>query len=341
MNIGQTIYKQWKVYRIVTVLKYFRESWVNSKFVLKKCPSKNRAFIYLDLLYWYVFYGDDFNDYCTFTFWNKSNRERKTYISLRRNDVLRYAFSTPEVHELFLDKAKFNQRFRKYINRGWLTTVNKSWTEIVEFIIQYRDVIAKPLKDYGGHGVFKICTSSDNYKDALDILEQKIVAGEQFIIEEIITNCEKLKSLAPGSLNTIRIVTVLDREKQLHILAALLRMGNGVALTDNYHDGGRACAIDLESSTLKGEAYSMNCQKYELHPYSHIKFDSFIIPDFDKCVSVVKEVAYYEPDARYVGWDLAITPNGVELLEGNIPPGEDITQIASGCGLWYQMQEWK
>lgn len=47
MNIGQTIYKQWKVYRIVTVLKYFRESWVNSKFVLKKCPSKNRAFIYL------------------------------------------------------------------------------------------------------------------------------------------------------------------------------------------------------------------------------------------------------------------------------------------------------
>ena len=65
----------------------------------------------------------------------------------------------------------------------------------------------------------------------------------------------------------------------------------------------------------------------------------FIIIDFDKCVSVVKEVAYYEPDARYVGWDLAITPNGVELLEGNIPPGEDITQIASGCGLWYQNQE--
>lgn len=37
-----------------------------------------------------------------------------------------------------------------------------------------------------------------------------------------------------------------------------------------------------------------------------------------------KEVAYYEPDARYVGWDLAITPNGVELLEGNIPPGKTL-----------------
>ncbi|RHK69191.1 hypothetical protein DW051_15450 [Bacteroides uniformis] len=250
-------------------------------------------------------------------------------------------FSTPEVYELFLDKAKFNQRFRKYINRGWLTTVNKSWDEIVKFIIQYRDVIAKPLKDYGGHGVFRICTSSDNYKYVLDILEQKIITGEQFIIEEIITNCEKLKNLAPGSLNTIRIVTVLDREKQLHILAALLRMGNGVALTDNYHDGGMACVIDSEKSILKGDAYGMNCARYEVHPYSHIKFDGFIIPHFDECISIIKEIVYYEPDARYVGWDLAIAQNGIELLEGNIPPGEDITQIASGCGLWYKMQAWK
>ena len=335
------IVRKLKLYRISTVLNYCRNSWDNSAFVIKQCPSKSRFSVFVDLLYWYIFYGNDFNDYCTFTFWNKSIAERKAYISLRRNDVLRYTFSTPEVYELFLDKAKFNQRFRKYINRGWLTTVNKSWDEIVKFIIQYRDVIAKPLKDYGGHGVFRICTSSDNYKYVLDILEQKIITGEQFIIEEIITNCEKLKNLAPGSLNTIRIVTVLDREKQLHILAALLRMGNGVALTDNYHDGGMACVIDSEKSILKGDAYGMNCARYEVHPYSHIKFDGFIIPHFDECISIIKEIVYYEPDARYVGWDLAIAQNGIELLKGNIPPGEDITQIASGCGLWYKMQAWK
>lgn len=284
------IVRKLKLYRISTVLNYCRNSWDNSAFVIKQCPSKSRFSVFVDLLYWYIFYGNDFNDYCTFTFWNKSIAERKAYISLRRNDVLRYAFSTPEVYELFLDKAKFNQRSRKYINRGWLTTVNKSWDEIVKFIIQYRDVIAKPLKDYGGHGVFRICTSSDNYKYVLDILEQKIITGEQFIIEEIITNCEKLKNLAPGSLNTIRIVTVLDREKQLHILAALLRMGNGVALTDNYHDGGMVCVIDSEKSILKGDAYGMNCARYEVHPYSHIKFDGFIIPHFDECISIIKKL---------------------------------------------------
>jgi hypothetical protein len=45
----------------------------------------------------------------------------------------------------------------------------------------------------------------------------------------------------------------------------------------------------------------------------------------------------------YVGWDFAIAKEGggVELLEGNIPPGEDITQLNSERGLWYEMLNWK
>lgn len=98
------IVRKLKLYRISTVLNYCRNSWDNSAFVIKQCPSKSRFSVFVDLLYWYIFYGNDFNDYCTFTFWNKSIAERKAYISLRRNDVLRYTFSTPEVYELFLDK---------------------------------------------------------------------------------------------------------------------------------------------------------------------------------------------------------------------------------------------
>lgn len=32
---------------------------------------------------------------------------------------------------------------------------------------------------------------------------------------------------------------------------------------------------------------------------------------------------------------------GIELLEGNIPPGEDITQINRDKGLWYKLLEWR
>lgn len=134
---------------------------------------------------------------------------------------------------------------------------------------------------------------------------------------------------------------MIDKNEQLHIIASLLRMGNGTAITDNYHDGGMACAIDIPSGKLKGKAYGMNCASYDVHPFSKITFEGFEIPNYDECVETILDIAFMEPEARYVGWDIALTPNGIELLEDNIPPGEDITQIATGCGMWYKMLEWK
>ena len=83
----------------------------------------------------------------------------------------------------------------------------------------------------------------------------------------------------------------------------------------------------------------MGCIEYECHPYSQIRFDGYDIPEFKDCIKIIEEISTIEPEARYVGWDIAITPYGLELLEGNIPPGEDITQIAAGRGLWYEVNK--
>lgn len=328
------------MHKVRTVIKYAISSWENSKFVKKMCPQKKRILVYFDLIYWFVRYGHDFNDYCTFRFWEKSSSERKSYISLRRNDVLRFALSTPRVYNLFLDKSAFNKRYSKYIKRGFITTEDHSWSEIEEFVLYYKNVIVKPLSDFGGHGVLKISFSLENYSTQLRILKDIVDKKLKYIVEETIENCDEIAQIAPSSLNTLRFVTVIDKYNQLHIIASLLRMGNGISVTDNYHDGGMACAIDIESGKMKGSAYGMDCISYDEHPYSNVKFDGFNIPHYFECVEAIKEIAFVEPEARYVGWDIAITPNGIELLEGNIPPGEDITQIATGCGMWFSMQEW-
>ncbi len=114
-------------------------------------------------------------------------------------------------------------------------------------------------------------------------------------------------------------------------------MGNGKAHTDNYHDGGMACPIDVYTGKLVGKAYSMNCAEYTTHPMSGIHFDGYKVTGFDTCLDMIKEIVKMNLEARYVGWDFAVTPHGIELLEGNIPPGEDITQIAAGRGLWYDI----
>lgn len=326
--------------KVITVLRYCKSSWTNSAFVKKQCPCRSRLYYYFDLIFCFLRYGDDFNDYCTFEFWNKNSKERDSYISLRRNDVLRFSLSTPSVYKLFLDKAAFNRRFAKYVKRGWITTEGNELEDLWAFVDKYESVIAKPLSDFGGHGVFKLSKTSPDYPSNLVKLNKIVSEGCNYILEETIVNCDELRKIAPGSLNTLRFVTIIDKNKKLHIVASLLRMGNGKAITDNYHDGGMACAIDLNTGKMRGSAYGMNCVSFADHPYSHIKFNGYQISNYGDCLEAIKEIAFLEPDARYVGWDIALTPNGIELLEGNIPPGEDITQIATGCGMWFSMQEW-
>jgi hypothetical protein len=249
--------------------------------------------------------------------------------------------STPRVYNLFLDKSAFNRRYSKYVKRSYITTLDHNWSEITDFLSANSKTIAKPLDSSCGRGVFLLDKSKSDYQSKVDNLRNLFDEKCSYIIEEAICNCDEIRRIAPSSLNTVRIVTVIDKNKELHIIAALLRMGDGIAVVDNYHDGGVACAIDLESGRLKGKAYGMNCVSYEAHPYSNIKFDGYEVPYFRECIDFIKEIAFVEPEARYVGWDLAITPNGIELLEGNIPPGEDITQIGTGHGMWYQLLEWR
>jgi hypothetical protein len=249
--------------------------------------------------------------------------------------------STPRVYNLLLDKSAFNRRYSKYVKRSYITTLDHSWSDLTDFLSVNSKTIAKPLDSSCGRGVFLLDKSKSDYQSKVDNLRNLFDEKCSYILEEAICNCDEIRRIAPSSLNTVRIVTVIDKNKKLHIIAALLRMGDGIAVVDNYHDGGVACAIDLESGRLKGKAYGMNCVSYEAHPYSNIKFDGYEVPYFRECINLIKEIAFVEPEARYVGWDLAITPNGIELLEGNIPPGEDITQIGTGHGMWYQLLEWR
>jgi len=41
------------------------------------------------------------------------------------------------------------------------------------------------------------------------------------------------------------------------------------------------------------------------------------IPHWDKVVNMVMEAAKIPEDMRYIGWDIAITDEGCELIEGN------------------------
>ena len=42
---------------------------------------------------------------------------------------------------------------------------------------------------------------------------------------------------------------------------------------------------------------------------------------------LVLDLALEVPEARFVGWDVVLTEKGFDILEGNIPPGEELTEL--------------
>ena len=83
------------------------------------------------------------------------------------------------------------------------------------------------------------------------------------------------------------------------------------------------------SSLASGRKY-LNLTK---HPDTGVFLPGFQIPHWDKCLKLINEVARMTSTVRYVGWDVAITPDDVCLIEAN--PGGDFNiyqeSTQTGC----------
>ena len=63
-----------------------------------------------------------------------------------------------------------------------------------------------------------------------------------------------------------------------------------------------------------------------------MKYMGFQVPDWDKAISLVKEMHELVPKVGYIGWDLAYTDNGWVLVEANGGSQILIPQICYGRG---------
>ena len=57
---------------------------------------------------------------------------------------------------------------------------------------------------------------------------------------------------------------------------------------------------------------------FERHPVSGVEFGEFHIPRWSEILTLAKEAAVRFLPIRAIGWDIAITPDGIKIVEGNI-----------------------
>ena len=186
-------------------------------------------------------------------------------------------------------------------------------------------VIIKPAVDAcAGAGIVKWV--DDNSND--DKLKEAFKKTRTFVGQDILKQSLTLAKFNESSVNTMRIVTLM-LGGEVHVVTAVVIIGGRGATTNHLHGGGMCCGI-LPDGQLMKYAFDGKLNQYEQHPCGAV-FSKFKIPNYDKCISLVKELA---PRlcrvSKLVAWDISLNQSDEPvLIETNLRWGGSV-QIAAG-----------
>ena len=320
---------------LARVIRGMRFDKLNSMLetVKDKCGhSKARTFC--SMVWCGLRYGAGYYDYVMFGFYNMKGKERNTYLTRVRNKKVCELMNDYSYAEEFDDKLRFNNRFAKYLHRQTLNGEICSLEEFTAFIQGQEGIFAKPNHGSCGKGVTKLKPADFPNAEAMlnHIRENKLI-----ILEHALPQHEDMSKLHPASVNTLRIVTDLV-DDQIHIAYIMVKIGRGGHCCDNTGQGGMLCRVDPETGKIRSVATDDYFNIFESHPDTGVKFEGYTIPMLDQAIVLAKEAAREIPQMRHIGWDVAITPTGPAIIEGNEYPGTDLCQLAphypEKVGLW-------
>ena len=228
---------------------------------------------------------------------------------------------------MFRNKNRFLTTFKRYIHRKWLYAPETSYEDFVELVSKY-DCIVKPSDGKLGKGIYKTY-KDDNHKDYKKLYDSCV--KDRLLVEQCIESCEELKALHPQSLNTIRVVTISNREKAC-VFSGVLRTGVGGSIVDNSHQGGVSVQINVENGLVVTDGANTKGERFICHPDTKVVFKGFRIPMWDAIVETCCEAAKLT-DNPITGWDVAINNQGdVEFVEANYGPDMDMMQTRFKAG---------
>lgn len=228
------------------------------------------------------------------------------------------------------EKDKFAQKFRDFLGRDCICVDKSNLKDAFSFVDRYGKAIAKPFDGYEGNGIFMI---NSEKKDTLERLQNLVIGGGKFMVEELIVQHPAMAALNKESVNTVRIETMIDRNGESHITNTTVIMGSGGDIINNTHNGGIMCHIDPESGVISSSARDPHGVNLFRHPDTGMILPGYQIPMWKEAKEFALKLSKVVPGVRFIGWDIAITENGPVVIEGNTMPGH-CTQACDMTGRW-------
>lgn len=273
----------------------------------------------------FVLLGSTVTDYFELTFYKKSYLEKKKYMTFRDSNCFAKAFDDLDEGWNLSKKTELMTWLGKYLCREQISARTMCFEDFHAFVQRHPVFLFKPSTGSCGIGIEKADTSA--------ITEEELFlrySGKDGVLDEYILQHPAMEKLHPDSVNTLRIFSVRIRS-DIHIAAAVLRMGNGGSFIDNYSAGGVVAPVDIHTGLVTAAAEDIYGRRYIYHPYTNAQIVGFQIPNWEVVIATVTEVAKEAP-ISYVGWDVAIRNDDCVIIEANYRPMVNVVQTADGGG---------
>jgi hypothetical protein len=307
--------------RLLYLGYYLRElDWAKLRSFLEYASvqeKKSKPALVTDMLTSSLKYNISLIEYFQFGFYKLSNAERSTYAGTGFMYEYHLSMNPKTSRNVLEDKLQFLKHYKQFVKHKFAS---------VHDIEKNHDLAVSLLSNSSGKVVLK--SSSGQCGDGIEVRSSKDFDAESLIsrlkssgndlVEEFVVQHDALNGLSPSGLNTIRVFTQLTKDNKVEILGARLRITVNSSV-DNLAAGNIAAPINLETGIIDGAAIYSDITKREetVHPVTKVKIIGFQIPFWNETIKMVAQAALKNTENRSIGWDIAITNNGPELIEGN------------------------
>jgi len=257
-----------------------------------------------------------------------SRRERARYYFLSDYEYLLDRINPERVRNLLRDKAILLRRLaadptRDFLRREWVDLRRATVEELSSVIRRTDRIVAKPHDGTWSHGIDVIDVTGRD----LDVagLHARLIERQQYVVEGYLDQHPNLARFYPDALATLRIHTLALGDDVQLVLPTQLNVGSGGAVTNNT--GSIQAFADLSTGTVISDGVYMGAAEFgtrdavlETHPDSGVAFRGAPLAFMDDVAALVTAAARHVPEVPFIGWDVAITPGGPAIVEGNGAP---------------------
>jgi hypothetical protein len=295
-------------------------------------------------------------------------------ISKQRMKAIQKQVNTSDLTGIMDDKAVFYplcQGFKLPVPElyavydrplGWTAAGEKvaspsEWLKVLDGLAG--DIFVKPARGSYGMGIRALSRVPEGFRDdATDKIESLtklldwLVANpfQRFVIQKRLKNHKSIIGLTGSdTLQTVRVVTFLNESGECLLAGCFMKLvtRQGV-VTDNLYlsrTGNVICAVDLATGSLRPAIkIALNGNVPEIldrHPRTGVRIDGFVLPNWQDVLHLVRRAALLFSPIRAIGWDVAFTPEGAVLVEGNAWADPAINfALSAACNLQqaYEME---